>query len=84
MATTPFQRELLSIVYRWYANESFVVLGENNFLDGIKNFSLKNPNETDIQVLYGLSLLNVADQVEFQNITEPAKMNRNIQALYTI
>ena len=48
--------------------------GEEAFLSGIANLTQKYPNETDIHVWYGLSLLNVAKQTTFESEIEPKPM----------
>ncbi|CAF4866722.1 unnamed protein product [Rotaria sp. Silwood1] len=69
-----FQSSLLSTVYQWYANQSSITNGERAFLSSITNLSETYPNETDIRVLWGLSLLNVAFGQEFQGQIEPTPM----------
>ncbi|UJR15168.1 hypothetical protein I4U23_002131 [Adineta vaga] len=68
------QSSLLSTAYLWYTNQTNTTVGEVTFLSSIGNLSLMYPNETDIRVLWGLSLLNVADQARFQSQMEPAYM----------
>ncbi len=69
-----FQSSLLSTVYEWYADASNTTAGEWAFLSSIVHLSEIYPNETDILVLRGLSLLNVADEVQFQSEMQPDKM----------
>ncbi|CAF1073198.1 unnamed protein product [Rotaria sordida] len=71
---SPFQSSLLETVYQWYANQSSATAGERAFLSSIANLSKKYPNETDIRVLWGLSLLSVAFETEFQGQIEPVPM----------
>ncbi|CAF4681163.1 unnamed protein product [Rotaria sp. Silwood1] len=78
-----FQSSLLSTVYQWYANQSSITLGEQAFLSSIANLSETYPNETDIRVLWGLSLLNVAFGQEFQGQIEPAPMIEAREVLKT-
>jgi hypothetical protein len=73
---SPLQSSLLSTVYQWYTNVSDVTVGESAFLLSIANVSSTYPNETDILVLWGLSLLNVADQPRYQSQMEPPEMLR--------
>ena len=68
---TPLQSMLVATVYQWYANASAIDAGEQAFLTGITNLAAAYPNETDLQVIKGLSLLNVAEQVQFQTQIEP-------------
>jgi hypothetical protein len=68
---SPFQSSLILTVYQWYANKSSVTAGERAFLTSIANLSLTYPNETDIYVLWGLSLLNVAYESDYQDQTAP-------------
>jgi hypothetical protein len=65
------QSSFLSTVYQCYANQSSIEAGEEAFLSSITNLSLTYPYETDISVLRGLSLLNMADQVQYQTTMEP-------------
>ncbi|CAF4433106.1 unnamed protein product [Rotaria sp. Silwood2] len=74
LSKTIFQGELLSTVYQWYSDNSNITVGENAFLSSIRNLSQKYSNETDIRVLLGLSLLNVANQVQYQSQIEPPEM----------
>ncbi|UJR31503.1 hypothetical protein I4U23_018992 [Adineta vaga] len=71
---SPLQSALITTVYQWYANESSVTAGELSFLSSIEQLSKVYPNETDIQVLHGLSLLNIAYQNEFEGQIEPKPM----------
>ena len=71
---TPLQSMLIATVYHWYANASAIDAGEQAFLTAITNLTAAYPNETDLQVIRGLSLLNVATQVQFQSQTEPRGM----------
>jgi hypothetical protein len=71
------QSSLLSTVYQWYTNPSDTTAGEWAFLSSIANLSQTYSNENDIRVLWGLSLLNVADQVQYQSQLEPEKMNES-------
>ena len=68
---THLQSSLVSTVYQWYANQSSITAGELAFLSSIANLSQTYPNETDIRVLWGLSLLNVAYHREFEGQIEP-------------
>jgi hypothetical protein len=68
------QSSLLDTVHLWYANESDTATGESAFLLSIANISDKYPNETDLSVLWALSLLNVATQKQFQTQMEPKNM----------
>ncbi|CAF3351042.1 unnamed protein product [Rotaria sp. Silwood2] len=83
MALSSFQSSLLSTVYQWYANQSSITVGEQAFLSSIANLSETYPNETDIRVLWGLSLLNVAFGSEFQGEMEPAPMIKAREVLQT-
>ncbi|CAF4645866.1 unnamed protein product [Rotaria sp. Silwood1] len=74
LTKTSFQQELFSTVYQWYADNQNITAGEDAFLISIRNLSLKYSNETDIRVLLGLSLLNVANQVRYQSQIEPPEM----------
>jgi len=67
------QSSLLSTAYLWYTNPSNTTAGEWAFLSSIANLSQSHSNESDIRVLWGLSLLNVADQVQYQSQIEPEK-----------
>jgi hypothetical protein len=78
---SPLQSSLLSTVYQWYANQSSIAAGELAFLSSITNLSKIYPNETDIQVLWGLSLLNVAYQRQFEGQIEPKSMIEARQVL---
>ncbi|CAF3861055.1 unnamed protein product [Rotaria sp. Silwood1] len=80
---SPFQSSLLATVYQWYANESSITVGEQAFLSSITSLSETYPNETDIRVLWGLSLLNVAFGQEFQGQMEPAPMIEAREVLKT-
>ncbi|CAF1127208.1 unnamed protein product [Rotaria sordida] len=71
---TNFQEELLSTVYQWYAYKPNITAGEDAFLLSIRNLSQNHSNETDIRVLLGLSLLNVAKQIQNQSQIEPPGM----------
>jgi hypothetical protein len=71
---SPLQSELLSAAYLWYSNTSSVTSGEQEFLSSITNLKRKYPDETDIRVWYGLSLLNVAKQTAFESEIEPEAM----------
>ncbi|CAF3326923.1 unnamed protein product [Rotaria socialis] len=68
---TPLQKQLISTVYQWYYYNPNVTAGEDAFLSSMRNLSVNYPNETDIHVLLGLALLNVA---EHQSQMEPAEM----------
>jgi len=78
------QLSLVSIVYQWYANESKTEAGESEFLSLIANLSETYPNETDIRVLWGLSLLNVAKQAQYQSEMQPPKMLESRGVLQTV
>lgn len=71
-----FQRSLLSTAYKWYPDPSAsnTTEGEWEFLSSIANLSRLYPNEIDIRALWALSLLNVADQAQFQSTTESLYM----------
>jgi hypothetical protein len=71
---TPLQAELLSTTYLWYSDSPSVERNEQAFLTSIAMLTKKYPNETDIRVWYGLSLLNVATQTEFESEIEPEAM----------
>ncbi|CAF3193574.1 unnamed protein product [Rotaria sp. Silwood2] len=81
---SPFQSSLLSTVYQWYANQSSITVGEQAFLSSIANLSKSYPNETDIRVLWGLSLLNVAFENEFQGQIEPVPIIEAREILKTV
>jgi hypothetical protein len=70
MSLSSLQSSLISTVYLWFNNGTSVSNSEVAFLKSINNLSNTYPNETDIQVLRGLSMLNVANQTESQDITE--------------
>jgi hypothetical protein len=78
-----FQSSLLSTVYQWYTNASDLDAGEWAFLSSIANLSQTYPNETDIRVLWGLSLLNVANQAQFDTEMEPETMLESREVLKT-
>ena len=80
---TPLQSSLISTVYQWFANRSSVEAGEWAFLSSIANVSKTYPNETDIRVLWGLSLLNVAYHHEFEGQKEPKPMLESREVLKT-
>ncbi len=80
---TPLQSSLLSTVYLWYANQSSIKAGERAFLSSIANVSKTYPNEADIRVLWGLSLLNVAYDREFEDQIEPKSMIESREVLKT-
>ncbi len=80
---TPLQSSLISTVYQWYANRSSIKAGERAFLSSIANLSQTYPNETDIRVLWGLSLLNVAYNREFENEIQPQPMIEAREVLKT-
>ena len=67
------QKSLLSTAYKWYPDPSVsnMTEGEWEFLSSIADLSRQYPNETDIRALWGLSLLNVANQAQFQSTMEP-------------
>ncbi|UJR31504.1 hypothetical protein I4U23_018993 [Adineta vaga] len=71
---SPLQSSLIETVHHWYANQSSIAAGELAFLAAIENVSVTYPNETDIQVLWGLSLLNVAFQRQYEGQMEPEPM----------
>jgi hypothetical protein len=71
---SPLQSLLVSTVYLWYANQSSITAGENAFRSSVANVAGTYSNETDIRVLWGLSLLNVAYQSDFQGQAEPESM----------
>jgi hypothetical protein len=80
---THLQSSLISTVYQWYANQSSITAGENAFLSSIANVSQTYPNETDIRVLWGLSLLNVAYDRAFKGEIEPKPMIEAREVLKT-
>ncbi|CAF4380994.1 unnamed protein product, partial [Adineta steineri] len=80
---SPLQSSLLSTAYLWYSNESSIAAGELAFSSSIGNLSQAYPNETDITVLWGLSLLNVAYQDQFDGVMEPAPMLQSREVLAT-
>ena len=80
---SPLQSSLLSTVYQWFANQSSTTAGENAFLSSIANLSQIYPNETDIRVLWGLSLLNVAYQDQYENQVQPKPMLEAREVLKT-
>jgi len=80
---THLQSSLISTVYQWYANQSSITAGENAFLSSIANVSQTYPNETDIRVLWGLSLLNVAYDRAFKGEIEPKSMIEAREVLKT-
>ncbi len=80
---TSLQSSLISTVYQWYANQSSISAGERAFLSSIANISQTYPNETDIRVLWGLSLLNVAFDREFEGQMEPKPMTQAREVLET-
>jgi hypothetical protein len=80
---TPLQSALVSTVYQWYANQSSIAAGERAFLSSIANLSQAYPNETDIRVLWGLSLLNVAYDREFEGQIQSKPMIESREVLKT-
>lgn len=68
---TPLQSSLISTAYQWYTNRSSIAAGEHAFLTSIANVSQTYPNENDIRVLWGLSLLNVAYDRKFEGEIQP-------------
>ncbi|CAF0966927.1 unnamed protein product [Adineta steineri] len=80
---SPLQSSLLSTAYLWYSNVSSVAAGELAFSSSIGNLSQAYPNVTDITVLWGLSLLNVAYQDQFDGVMEPAPMLQSRDVLAT-
>lgn len=77
----PLQSSLLSTVYQWYSNRSSVAQGEKAFLSSIADVAKKYSNESDIIVWWGLSLLNVAFQKEFEGQLEPKSMLESREVL---
>jgi len=80
---TPLQSSLISTVYQWYANQSSITAGEQAFLSLIANVSQTYPDENDIRVLWGLSLLNVAYESEYDGQMEPEPMIQAREVLTT-
>ncbi len=80
---SPLQSSLLSTVYQWYSNQSSITAGERGFLSSISNLSRTYPNETDIRVLWGLSLLNIAFDSEFEGQLQPKPMLEAREVLKT-
>ena len=78
---TPLQSALISTAYQWFKNESSIRDGERAFLASIANVSATYPNETDIRVLWGLSLLNIAFDREFGDQIEPKPMKESREVL---
>ncbi|CAF0907888.1 unnamed protein product [Adineta steineri] len=78
---SPLQSSLFSTAYLWYSNKSSIAAGELAFASSIGNLSQAYPNETDIKVLWGLSLLNVAYQHEFESEMEPEPMLKSRETL---
>lgn len=70
------QKSLLSTAYKWYPDPSVsnTTEGEWEFLSSIADLSRQYPSETDIRALWSLSLLNVADQAQFQSTMESLYM----------
>ncbi|CAF1623504.1 unnamed protein product [Rotaria magnacalcarata] len=81
---SPLQSSLLSTVYQWYTNESLIRAGEQVFLSLIADLSETYPNETDIRVLWSLSLLNIASQEEFQDQIESTPVIEAREILKTV
>ena len=71
VALSPLQSSLISTVHSWYGNQTSAIDGERAFLTSISGSSLIYPNEIDIHILWGLSLLNVAYQSQYQGQVEP-------------
>ena len=62
VTVSAFQSALASTASLWYTSGANITAGENAFYVSINNLSNMFPNETDIQVLKGLSLLNIGTQ----------------------
>ena len=71
---TTFQSTLAYTAYLWFSNRTSVSAGENAFYTWINDLANAFPNETDIQVLKALSLLNIATQDQYHSIIEPQPM----------
>ena len=71
----------MSTVYQWYANRSSISAGERAFLSSIANISKNYPNENDLRVLWGLALLNVAYEHQFEGQMEPKPMLESREVL---
>ncbi|CAF1122449.1 unnamed protein product [Adineta ricciae] len=78
---TTLQSLLFASVYEWFANESSVTAGELAFLSSIEKIAKVYTNETDIQVLYGLALLNVAYQSQYEGQLDPKPMIKSREVL---
>ena len=74
VTVSTLQASLAYTASLWYINRTSVSVGENAFYASINNLSNTFPNETDLQVLKGLSLLNLGDQDQYQSIMEPSPM----------
>ena len=81
---SPLQSSLLATVHQWYANQSSTTAGELAFLSSIESLSKAYPNESDIGVLWGLSLLNVAYEHEFEGQVEPEPMLKAREVLKSV
>ena len=77
----PLQSSLLSTAYQWYSNRSSVAAGEKAFLASIADVATRYNNESDILVWWGLSLLNVAYQKEFEGQLQPKSMLESREVL---
>ena len=77
VALTPLQQSLLSTGYAWFANRTSVAAGERAFLSSISDLSKRYANESDIVVLWGLSLLNVAFGSEGESELQAKTMNES-------
>ena len=78
---TPLQSSLLSTVQKWYANGTSIADGERAFLSSIRDLSKQHANESDITVLWGLSLLNVAFESEGDSGLQATTMDEARQVL---
>lgn len=81
LTLTPLQSSLLSTAYQWYSNRSSIEAGEKAFLASISEVATTHSKESDILVWWGLSLLNVAFQREFEGQLEPQTMLESRQVL---
>lgn len=81
LTLTPLQASLVSTAYQWFANRSSISAGEQAFLSSIANISKTYPTESDIRVLWGLSLLNVAYERQFEGELEPKPMIESREVL---
>lgn len=81
---TSLQSALINAVYQWFTNESLIFAGERAFLSSIADLSTIYPDETDIHTLWGLGLLNVAFQNDYDGQLEPEPMLKAREILKSV